>query len=252
MIAYEGYPAGKGDDGTLATKTGRLKKKQLKEDHFVTTTFQMAGYFQHHRTQVIMAVAGAVFLALVLVLFIRFQASSRRNTVVSLSQGVGMFQAGNYQDAAYRLSTFLQGHPKHQDAGYAALLCGDANFYMSRWEDAGRYYRTALERTKEGTEIWLAARAGLASVEEGLGRTVEAARIYEELAGMHEDATRKAHMLFSAVRAYGQGGDYAKAGAVLEGIDEKNLDPLDLANLERIRTEIDFHVNQGGKIAATP
>ncbi|MFH1278758.1 MAG: hypothetical protein ABIK65_10310 [Candidatus Eisenbacteria bacterium] len=236
----------------MATKTGRLKKKQLKEDQFVTTTFQMAGYFQHHRTQVMLAVAGALFLALVFVLFVRFQASSRRGTEFALSEGVGLFQAGNYTDAAYRLSTFLQSHSGHKDAGYAALLCGDANFYLSRWEDAGRYYRTALEKSKEGTEIWLGARAGLASVEEGLGRSVEAARIYEDLAGMHENKTAKAHMLFSAVRAYGQGGDYSKANALLERIDEASLDPLDLANLERIRTEIDFNLSQGGKIAATP
>jgi len=232
----------------LSTKTKRLTRRQLKEDQFVTTTFQLAQYFQHHRGRVVLAVAGAILLILVVFLFIRFQTGSRRSTELQLSQGVGMFQAGNYPDAAFRLSNFLQSHPRHNEADYAALLCGDANFYMSRWEDASRHYRLALERGAEGGEIWLAARAGLASVEEGLGRSVEAGKIYEELAGRHEDEGAKAHMLFSAIRAYRQGGEYTKASGLLDQLDEESLDPIDLANLERERTELDFHRKRIGSL----
>lgn len=243
--------AAKGDDGILATKTGRLKKRQLKEDQFVTTTFQVAGYFQHHRSRVILGVAGTIFLALVVVLFLRYQVSSRQNTAMLLSEGVGLFQGGNYNDAAFRLSDFLQEHGGSKDAPYAALLCGDANFYLSRWEDAGRYYRMALEKSPEKSEIWLGARGGLASVEEGLGRSVEAAKIYEDLSSMYEDPTDKAHMLFSAIRAFGQGREYSKAEELLARLDEDALDPLDKANLNRLRTEIDFYLGDKD-VAATP
>ncbi len=229
----------------MATKLARIKKRQLKEDQFVTTTFQIAGYFQHHRTRVILAVAGSVFLIVVVALFFRFQANAHRNSAMLLSQGVGMFQAGNYPDAAYRLSNFVQANSRHDDAPYAALLCGDANFYLSRWEDAGRHYRLALEKSDEGSEIWLAGRAGLASVEEGLGRSVEAAKIYEELAGMHEDAGEKAHMTFSAIRAYRIGGSYTRAAARLEKLDEDALDPIDQASLERQKMEIEFALSGG-------
>ena len=142
---------------------GRDKKRQLKEDQFVTTTFQLAGYLQEHRNQAILVVAGVVALILIASFLIRFQVSSRESTQNLLSQGVGMYQAGNYADAAYRLSTFLRNHPRHGEAVYAAVLCGDANFYLSRYEDAGRYYRMALEKAAEGSEYWFSARAGLAA-----------------------------------------------------------------------------------------
>lgn len=231
--------------GKLATKLARIKKRQLKEDQFVTTTFQIAGYFQQHRTQVILAVGGAVFLIAVVVLFIRFQANAHKNSATLLSQGVGMFQAGNYPDAAYRLSNFLQENSRHEDVPYAALLCGDANFYLGRWEDAGRHYRLALEKSDEGSEFWLAGRAGLASVEEGLGRSVEAAKIYEEIAGMYESPGDKAHMTFSAIRAYRIGGNFARAAALLEKLDEEALDPIDQASLERQKMEIEFAISGG-------
>jgi tetratricopeptide (TPR) repeat protein len=224
----------------LTTKQGRSTKHHLKEDQFVTRTFQIAGYFQRHRNQVTLVAGVVVFLLAVGALLVRFQGGSRRSEALELSAGVGMFQAGNYPDAASRLSTFLESHPRSKDAAYAALLSGDANFYVSRWEDAGRFYRMALEKTKEKSEIWFAARMGLASVEEGLGRPLEAARVYEELAGLEEDPTSKSHMIFCAVRAYRQGGDIAKASALIETLDASKLDPIDLANLEVQRTAIEF------------
>jgi tetratricopeptide (TPR) repeat protein len=222
----------------LATKSGRITKHQLKEDLFVTRTFQIAGYFRRHQNQVVLVAAGAVFLVAVALLLVRFQAGSRRASALELSTGVGMFQAGNYQEAAYRLSTFLESHSRHKDTAFAALLAADANFYLSRWEDAGRYYRTALEKTEEKSGIWFAARMGLASVEEGLGRSIEAARVYEELAGMEEDPVSKSHMIFSAIRAYRQGGEIAKASELLETLDTSQLDPIDQANFDVQRTAL--------------
>jgi len=216
----------------LTTKPGRITKHQLKEDQFVTRTFQVAGYFQRHKNKVALLAGGVVFLMVVFALFVRFQAGSKRSVGLELSAGVGMFQAGNYPDAAYRLSAFLESHPRHKEAAFAALLAGDANFYLSRWEDAGRYYRMALEKTKEKSEIWFAARTGLASVEEGLGRSLEAARAYEDLAAQQEDPASKSHLIFSAIRAYRQGGDVAKASELMAGIDPARLDPIDQANLE--------------------
>lgn len=151
-----------------------------------------------------------------------------------------MFQAGNYSEAAFQLSAFVESHPRHKDAAYAALLAGDAHFYMSRWEEAGRHYRLALEKSKERSEVWFAARAGLASVAEGLGRPLEAARAYEELAQIQEPAAARAHMAFSAARAYRQGGEVEKAAEMLETLDPSLLDPIDQANLDVLKTAIDF------------
>jgi tetratricopeptide (TPR) repeat protein len=216
----------------LATKPKRIKKRQLKEDQFVTTTFQLAGYLQEHRNQAILAVAGAIVLILAASLLIRFQASSKESTRSLLSQGVGMFQAGNYADAAYRFSTFLRNHPRHDDADYAAVLCGDANFYLGRYEDAGRYYRTALEKADEGSEYWFSARAGLAALEQAAGRPLEAAALYEELAARREDPARKAHLQYQALRCYREGGDFERAGALLDQLEVEKLDPIDLASYD--------------------
>jgi tetratricopeptide (TPR) repeat protein len=225
---------------SLTTKTGRIKKHQLKEDQFVTKTFQVAGYLQRHQNKMLLVAGGIVLVLAVFVLGGRLQAGSRRSTSLELSRGVGMFQAGNYADAAALLAGFAESHSRHADAPYAALLAGDACFYMSQWEDAGRYYRLALEKAKEKSEIWFAARVGLASVEEGLGRSVEAARVYEDLAGMQEEPVAKAHMLFSAMRAYRQGGDVAKASEILASLDVASLDPIDQANLAIQKTEIEL------------
>jgi len=230
----------KGASAAVATKTGRIKKHQLKEDQFVTRTFQIAGFFQRHKNQATLVVAGILFLFAVVALFTRFQAGSRRDVNLQLSRGAGMFQAGNYSEAAFQLSAFVESHPRHKDAAYAALLAGDAHFYMSRWEEAGRHYRLALEKSKERTEVWFAARAGLASVAEGLGRPLEAARAYEELAQIQEPAAARAHMAFSAARAYRQGGEVEKAAEMLETLDPSLLDPIDQANLDVLKTAIDF------------
>jgi tetratricopeptide (TPR) repeat protein len=224
----------------VATKTGRIKKHQLKEDQFVTRTFQIAGFFQRHKNRATLIVAGVLFLVAVVALFTRFQAGSRREVSLQLSRGVGMFQAGNYSEAAFQLSAFVESHPRAKDAAYAALLAGDAHFYMSRWEEAGRHYRLALEKSKEKSEIWYAARAGLASVDEGLGRPLEAARGYEELAQIQESAAARAHMSFSAARAYRQGGEIEKAAEMLETLDPSLLDPIDQANLDVLKTAVDF------------
>lgn len=232
----------------MAAKPKRIKKRQLKEDQFVTTTFQLAGYLQEHRNQAILAVAGVIVLVLAASLLIRFQTSSRESTRNLLSQGVGMFQAGNYADAAYRFSTFIRNHPRHQDAAYAAVLCGDANFYLSRYEDAGRFYRTALEKAGEGSEYWFSARAGLAALEQAEGRPLEAAALYEELAARQEDSGKKAHLQYQAMRCYREGGEYGKAGALLDQLDVEELDPIDLASYDVQKAAIEA----GREMEATP
>ena len=233
-----------------ALATGkRLKKRDLKEDQFVTTTFQVAGYMQSHRNQVLLGIGGVVFLVVVILLFVQFRSGSVRSSRNLLSQGIGMYQAGNYADAAYRLSTFLQSHPRHAEAGYAALVCGDSNFYMSRWDDAERYYRLALEKSGEEGTVGYGARFGLAAVEEGRGRPMEAARLYEDLAGSQEDPARIAHLRFSAARCYRAGGDYEKASVLLADLDESQLDNIDLAGLDWLKTEVELAVNGAASTA---
>ncbi|MBN1827068.1 MAG: tetratricopeptide repeat protein [Candidatus Eisenbacteria bacterium] len=227
-----------------------MKKRQLKEDQFVTTTFQVAGYMQSHRNQVLLGVGGALFLVVVIFLFIQFRSGSVRSSQALLSQGVGMYQAGNYADAAYRLSTFLQSHPRHGEAGYAALVCGDSNFYLNRWDDAERYYRMALEKTREGDTIHFGARSGLAAVEEGRGRPLEAARLYEELGESQDDPERKAHLRFSAARCYRAGGEFSRAAALLADLDETKLDAIDLAGLDWLKKEVELADN--GMARSTP
>ena len=229
----------KGVSRDLAT-TKRLKKRDLKEDQFVTKTFQVAGYMQHNRTQVILGVAGVVVLIVVVLLFARFRASSSMSTNAILSQGVGMYQSGDYQNAAFRLSTFLQSHSGHSDAGYAALLCGDSNFYLNRWDEADRYYRIAVEKTSPDSDFHYSARFGLAAVEEGRGKPIEAAGLYEKLATTQEDAGRKAHILFAALRCSFTGGDAARATGLLDRFSADDLDPIDLAGYEMLKVELEM------------
>jgi len=236
----------------LVVKGKRLKKRQLKQDRFVTTAFEAAGYFQHHRNRIFLAAAGSLFLLAVLFLFVRFQVGSSRTAELLLGQGVGMYSTGNYKEAVFRLSTFLDGHAKHQDAGYAALLCGDASLYQGLAEDASRYYRLVLEKEEEGSEYWFAARAGLATLEEAMGRSIEAAKIYESLAGMRDDPLAKAHLLLSAARAYENGGEHAKASELLDLLDSSALDPIDLASLGMAKAAVALALDEKEAPPAAP
>ena len=224
----------------------RITKRQLKEDQFVTTAFQFADYFQHNRTQALLGLAGVIAVVLVAVLFVRFQVSSKRNAATMLSQGAGLFQTGVYDEAAFRLGNFLEAHPRHEKADYAALVCGDAYYYTGRFAEAAEKYEFSLERAEEGSEIWFGARAGQAAIAEASGQALEAADIYAALAARNENPAKKAHLQFSAIRCYREAKKYGRASELLARLDETKLDAIDQASLEWQKRDIEMSLGRGG------
>lgn len=218
----------------------RITKRQLKEDHFVTTAFQFADYFQHHRNQVLLTAFGVVAVFLVGILLIRFQASSKGASATMLSTGIGFFQNGRYDEAGLRLNNFLESHGRSKDAGLAALLCGDSYYYMGRYDEAGEKYRTCVEKSSEGDAQWFAASAGLAAVDEAKGKPLAAAEAYAALAERSDDPVRKPHLLYAALRCYVDAADYLHASELLGRIDETKLDPIDAASYQWHKTQIEL------------
>ncbi len=225
--------------------TKRITKRQLKEDQFVTTAFHAADYFQEHRMQVLLTVGGVVAIILVGTLFARFQISSRNKAAAELSEGAGLFQTGNYPEAAFRLSTFLDSHPKHKGAGYAALLCADAYYYSARYGDAGGKYREALEKCEEGDRIWFAAKSGVAALQESDGKLVEAAQSYLDLASRSKEPETKAHLTYRAVQCLVDGQRFDEARDALGQLIEDDLDPMDIATLAWQKARIERGLGNG-------
>ncbi len=185
----------------------KLKKKftkhMLKEDRLVTTTFQLTEFVQKNTKQLLIG-AGAL-VALVVVVFIIFQAksSAQRKAAELYGQGIIEMNTGNPQLAAFNFRTILDRYSGSSLAPSACFQLARVSYNVKDYPQAANYFKQYVDKYEKSDSLLTAsAWAGMGSCQEILKNYNAAGDFYSKAASLAPGSFMVPQYLISAGRAY--------------------------------------------------
>ncbi len=207
----------------------RLTKRQMKEDKFVTGLFKSQEFFNQHRSQILLGIAGFVIVIIVAVLLItnsRSAEQAAQNQFGEASMAVreffNTFEADRNQDgipdgsldsaltiltnAKVEFEDILENHGGSDMAKFATFYLGSIAFKLGDYAEAENYYQRFLDKYYISKGFTAAAKMGLAGCKESLRDFEGAGLLYLEIAQEYPDFPQRMEALRKATINLARGG----------------------------------------------
>ena len=198
----------------------RLTKKDLKEDEMVTWVLKASTYIEKNYPKLLAAV-GAVLVAVLIGVFIRYQAGRERQKAIAASGELQVLvfeqRIGDAIVQAERLADEYDGEAVAADA---LMVLGNLYFDLGRYAEAQASYQRYLDRYGDAGPGAYGAWAGVAACMETQENYDQAAAKYVAYVETHGTSPFAPTALKEASRCYTLAGNDAKAQEVLERIVE--------------------------------
>jgi outer membrane protein assembly factor BamD (BamD/ComL family) len=117
----------------VGTKT-RLSKKQLKQDKFVSTTFELAEFLQEHTRKALIGLVIVVVLAAATIYYMNYSSHRETRAINLLMNGQTAYEAENYPLAVSDLERLRQEFSDTRIGDEAMFMLADAYFQMDDFE----------------------------------------------------------------------------------------------------------------------
>jgi len=188
-----------------------ISRKKIKEDRFVTLSFQVAGWIRAHRTPLMAAGIGVIVLIFAVAgLYSSRRAAEEQASLLALEGGYEL-SAGNLETAQRVLQEAVNRYPRTRSAGRASYMLAQVYFQMRDIDRAQELYEQYLKRHARDNLTRAGAQAGLGACHEQREDWTEAARAYETAARIINNPGMEASYLLRAARAWRLGGDTTRS-----------------------------------------
>jgi tetratricopeptide (TPR) repeat protein len=189
----------------------RIRKHDLKEDHFVTAAFQLSSYVREHKNIFFIAIAGLVVLVIALTMF----TSSRSHKQESAARIVGevsiLYQQGDYQATIQQCQALLDQFSNTKQASIAVILLADSHFKMGQYQDAISAYNIYIEKYHRDKLFEASSLTGIAACHEYLDQFADAGEFYMRAAEEFPEFYGAPESLLNAGRCFFAAGDNDRA-----------------------------------------
>ncbi len=189
----------------------RIRKHDLKEDHFVTAAFQLSSYVREHKNIFFIAIAGLVVLVIALTMF----TSSRSHKQESAARIVGevsiLYQQGDYQATIQQCQALLDQFSNTQQASIAVILLADSYFKLGQYQDAISAFNTYVEKYHSDKLFEACSLTGIAACYEYLNQFTDAGEFYMRAAKEFPEFYGAPESLLNAGRCFYAAGDNDRA-----------------------------------------
>ena len=198
-----------------------MRKHDLKEDRFVTATFQLTTYVRE-RQNTFLAILAALVVAVIIVAVV---ASSRTRTQQAVgqlsSEAHSLYQMGNYQEAIQRFQSVLDQYGRTQQADMAAFLLADSYFKLGDYEKSIESYQLYVDKYHRDQLLTASSLTGIAVCHEQLNRYAQAGDFYQQAARGYPNLFLAPESLLNAGRCYVLAGQDNDAIAAFQDLIEK-------------------------------
>ena len=189
---------------------GRITKKELKEDEFVTRAVQVSEYIQGNYPKVLAAI-GALLIVILIGVFVRNEIGRReKESVEALGNARVSLMSGNIEEALHKAERVVNDYAGKPAASQATLFLGDVNFGQQQWAQARSYYETYLDEYGSEGPGGFGAWTGVAACMEEQGNVTEAGREYLAYTDRHVTSPFAPIALSEAARCFDAAGDAAQ------------------------------------------
>ena len=196
-------------------RRGRITKRELKEDEFITRTVQITEYVQQNYPKVLAALGGIV-IAVLIGVFIRNQMALRtREAVDALGEVRVAMMQGDFESAAMKAEQLRDDYSGKPAAAQGTLLLADIYFGQQKWAESRAIYETLINDHGAEGPAGYGAWTGLAACIEEQGNVEEAAQEYLTYADRYSESAFAPSALKEAARCFKAAGEPMKAQQAL-------------------------------------
>ena len=196
----------------------RIRKHDLKEDHFVTAAFQLSSYAREHKNTFFIAIAGLVVLVIAVTIF----TSSRSHKQESAARIVGevsiLYQQGDYQATIQQCQALLDQFSNTKQASIAVILLADSHFKLGQYQDAISAYNIYIEKYHHDKLFEACSLTGIAACHEYLDQFADAGEFYMRAAEEFPEFYGTPESLLNAGRCFSTAGNNDRARAAYSSL----------------------------------
>ena len=189
----------------------RIKKRELKEDKFVTSVLQAREYLEQNRKNIIKIAGASVLVVALVVAWV--MSKSRAEYQASYELGIVLTSAQQADPAsiAEDFSRIAERFSGTSAANEALLYTAQMKFMAEQTEEALEAYETYLKKGHKDRYLYPSALVGKAACLEDLRRFAEAAAAYLEAATANRDFFIAPKFHLDAARCFRLAGELDKA-----------------------------------------
>ena len=158
----------------------RITKKQLKEDAFVSATFEAGHFIQEHLTKLILGTVGVLALAGVVWLFINYRFERRQDASLAMFKAEGLYMNGQFALAAADFEKLIGDYSGTEQARKAEFFAGDSRFKAAEYDQALTHFQKCREEMSHADPLWINCLVGLAATYEEQKNLQQAVDTYRE------------------------------------------------------------------------
>jgi tetratricopeptide (TPR) repeat protein len=196
----------------------RIYKHDLKEDHFVTATFQLTSYIREHQNIFIGILAGVVIVAIIIAVSMSSRGRSEEQASRILGEATIFYQQGNWDGTIERCQTLIDQHGGSKHAANAVVFLADGHLKLEHYEDAINAYQLYLDKYNDDDFLVASSLTGIATCYEQLEQFSQAGDYYLQAAEDVPNFYGAAEALMNSARCYATAGEIDKAKASYEKV----------------------------------
>lgn len=211
----------------MLTPKRRLKRKEIKEDKFVTFVAKVSDFFNDNSRNLILGVGAVVVI--VVVSFFMVKSKQEANLFISakLLRAQDFYHQNQYDLAIPELQQIVDEYSGTKNAGLATYYLAKANYAKENYSEAKRYFEMYIDDYGDLNSFVSGSHAGLAACYAIEGDKEKSAQSYQNAVDENPDYYTAPDFLFSAAHNYIEISNFEKARNLLQQIiDEYQTSPV--------------------------
>ncbi|MBN2289066.1 MAG: tetratricopeptide repeat protein [Candidatus Glassbacteria bacterium] len=198
----------------------RITKKKLKEDAFVSATFEAGHFIQENLTRLVMGVVGVLVLIAMVWMYFNYRREQVNEAELALFKAQGLYLNGQFALAASDFERVAEEYSGTAAGDKALFFAGDAHYNAGDLNQALTRFEECREKLAGDNPLMLNAVIGQAAVYEQMEDLDKAAAHYGEALKMAVYDYQKIEVMDALSRVLAMEGKNEEALEMMDRIIE--------------------------------
>jgi len=204
--------------------TGRIAKRDMKQDKFVSWIFYLTEQFQEQKKVILGALGGIVAVIILVMLIVNHQSAQREQVREMFGRASIEMRSGNASLAIIDFRKIIDEHSGSTLAGLACYYLANAYYDQREWNEAEIIFKRYLDEFGDDPLLIISSHSGIAGCLEQKGEFGPASDMYYEAAMSDLDGIMAGELLFAAVRTACDAKDSTRAMRAYQALEDNLSD----------------------------
>ena len=227
----------------------RITKKQLKQDKFVQTTFELTDWIRENQRAVTFAALAVLLVVVLGYAYSGYRHKKEEGAETALYRAMQAYRSGNYALAASDLEKLLSEHGGSSIEDEVLYYLANAYYQIEDYDRA----TVTLDRFKKdfgrGSKVSHEAMITFASVKEQQGNLVEAAQVFIEAASLSRFPYQEKSDRMDAARLFTDAGKYREAieqyDVLIDDKSSETISPVEIDEVKMLKAQVSALAQRG-------